>query len=120
MGQVTPGTMKRRRLLRPLPIAMGPMTLSITCVVLIGLMAVLYLSQVGHAVDINQQIQQLHQQEATLHRQNQDLAEQLAQEQSPGYIVEHALQQGLKPADPANVHTIFVHGLQPIPGQQQP
>ena len=49
-----------------------------------------------------------------------DLIEQLAEEQSPGYVGQHAQQQGLQPADPKNVHTIVVQNLQPIPDQYQP
>jgi cell division protein FtsL len=81
-----------------------------------GLMAVLYLGQVGQGVDTNHQLQQLRLQQSSLTRQNQDLAEQLAKEQSPGYIRQHAQQQGLQPADPKDVHTVVIPGLQPIPG----
>jgi cell division protein FtsL len=83
-------------------------------------MAVLYLSQVGQAVNTNQQLQQIKQQQSSLMRQNQDLAEQLAEAQSPAYIVKHAQQQGLQPVDPQNVHTIVVPNLQPNPDQNQP
>jgi cell division protein FtsL len=97
---------------------MGPVPLCVTSVVLIGLMAVLYLSQVAQSVDTNRQLQQINQQQSSLTRQNQDLAEQLAREQSPDYIVKHARQQGLQPADPKNVHTIAVPNLQPDRGQK--
>jgi cell division protein FtsL len=108
---------KKRHQQRPLFWNLGPVALCITCVVLIGLMAVLYLSQVGQAVDTNRQLQQIRLEQSSLTRQNQDLAEQLAEEQSPEYIAKHAQQQGLQLADPKNVHTIFIHNLQPIPGQ---
>jgi cell division protein FtsL len=99
---------------------MGPVALCLTSVVLIGLMAVLYLSQVGQAVDTNHELEQIRQQQSSLTRQNQDLAEQLAEEQSPGYIAKHARQQGLQPADPENVHTVVVPNLQPEQEQKQP
>jgi cell division protein FtsL len=99
---------------------MGPVALCLTSVALIGLMAVLYLSQVGQAVDTNRQLEQIRQQQSSLTRQNQDLAEQLAEEQSPGYIARHAQQQGLQPADPKNVHTVVVPNLQPEADQSQP
>jgi len=114
------GAFSKRRQYRSWFLNMGPMALCLTSVVLIGLMAVLYLSQVGQAVDINQQLQQINQEQSSLTRQNQDLAEQLAEEQSPAYIVKNAQQQGLQPADPKNVHTIVVHNLQPDPDQSQP
>ncbi len=105
---------------RSLFLSMGPVALCLTSVVLIGLMAVLYLSQVGQAVDTNHELEQIRQRQSSLTRQNQDLAEQLAEEQSPGYIAKHAQQQGLQPADPKNVHTVVVPNLQPEQDQHQP
>ena len=105
---------------RSLFLNMGPVALCVISVLLIGLMAVLYLSQVGQGVDTNRQLQQIRQEQSSLTRQNQDLMEQLAEEQSPAYIVKHAQQQGLQPADPKNVHTIIVPNLQPNPDQNQP
>src|SRR5947208_16502577 len=81
---------KRRRQLYPFFFAMGPVALSITGVLLIALMAVLYLSQVGQAVAENQDLQQARSQQANIERQKQDLAYALSQEQSPAYIAEHA------------------------------
>lgn len=109
------GTFWRQR--RPLFLNMGPVALCVTCVVLIGLMAVLYLSQVGQAVDTNRELQKIHQEQSSLTRQDQDLRDLLAQEQSPGYIIAHAQQQGLQPADPKNTHILFIPGIQPIPDQ---
>ena len=99
---------------------MGPVALCVTSVLLICLMAVLYLSQVGQAVDTNRQLEQIRQEQSSLTRENQDLIEQLAKEQSPEYIVKHAQQQGLQPVDPKNVHPIFIPNLQPIPSQSRP
>jgi cell division protein FtsB len=108
---------KRRRQLHPFFFRMGPVTLGITSVLLVGLMAVLYLSQLGQAVAANQQIQGLHTQQAVLQRQNQDLVDSLAQEQSPAYIAEQAKKQGLIPADPKVLQIIVVSHLKPIPDQ---
>jgi cell division protein FtsL len=105
---------------RSLFLSMGPVALCMTCVALTGLMAVLYLSQVGQAVDTNRELERLRQQQSSLMRQNQDWAEQLAEEQSPRYIGQHAKQQGLQPADPRDVHTVVVPNLQPEPDQKQP
>src|SRR6202022_4032484 len=77
---------KRRRQLRPFFIHLGPVSLGIASVLLIGLMAVLYLSQVGQAVAANQKIQDIHTQQARLQRQDQDLASVISTEQSPAYI----------------------------------
>lgn len=116
VAQRFPGLPRKRYQQRPLFLNLGPVALCVTSVMLMGLMAVLYLSQVGQGVDTNQQLQQIRQEQSLLTRQNQDLAEQLAEEQSPAYIVKHAQQQGLQPADPKNVHIIVVHDLQPNSG----
>src|SRR5215472_14844472 len=108
MTQRLSNTFRKRAQQHSLFLNMGTTALSVISVALIGLMAILYLSQVGQAVNTNRQLQQINQQQSSLTRQNQDLAEQLAQEQSPGYVATHAQQQGLQPADPENVHTIVI------------
>lgn len=110
---------RRRRQLHPFFFRMGPVGLSICSVLLISLMAVLYLSQLGQAVTANQDIQRLHQQQATLARQDQDLAQQIAQEQSPVYIATRARAMGLVPADPNTVIVLVVPHLKPIPSDTQ-
>src|SRR6266852_2167854 len=106
---------KRRRQLHPFFFRMGPVALSISSVLLIGLMAVLYLSQLGQAVAANQKLQDLHRQQAVLQRQDQDLVVVVAQEQSPAYIAAHARSLGLVPADPKTVQLVVVPDLKPIP-----
>lgn len=108
---------KRRRQLHPFFFHMGPVALCITSVLLIGLMAVLYLSQLGQAVSANQQLQRLRVQQTDLRRQNQDLLYTIASERSPEYIATKAKAQGLIPADPKKVQTVIVPDLQPIPNQ---
>jgi len=105
---------KRRRQLHPFLFRIGPVALSICSVLLIGLMAVLYLSQSGQAVTANQQIQQFHNQQAVLQRENQDLLYTIAQEESPGYIAEHAKSLGLVPADSKSVIIVVVPHLLPM------
>ncbi len=105
---------RRRRQLYPFLFSMGPVALSICSVLLIGLMAVLYLTEVGQAVAANQQLQDLQAQQITLQRQNQDLVNVIAQEQSPDYITEHAKSLGLVPADPKIIQTIVIKNLEPI------
>jgi cell division protein FtsL len=105
---------KLRRQLHPFFFRMGPVALSICSVLLIGLMAVLYLSQLSQAVTANQQIQQFHRQQTTLQRENQELQYTIAQEESPVYIAKHAKSQGLVPADPQTVIIVVVPHLQPI------
>ena len=105
---------RRRRQLYPFLFSMGPVALSICSVLLIGLMAILYLTEVGQAVAANQQLQDIQAQQTTLQRQNQDLVNVIAQEQSSAYIAEHAKSLGLVPADPKTVQTIVVKNLEPI------
>ncbi len=104
---------KRRRQLHPFFFRMGPVALCITSVLLIALMAIFYLSQCGQALAANQQVQTIREQQATLRRQNQDLVDIVAQEQSPSYIATQAAKLGLAPADPKNIQVLVVPRLQP-------
>lgn len=106
---------KQRRQLHPFFFRMGPVTLSISSVLLIGLMAILYLSQLGQAVAANQKLQDFRGRQVLLERQNQDFVDQIAQEQSPAYIAAHAQSQGLVPADPKAVQVVVIPHLQPLP-----
>ncbi len=105
---------KLRRQLHPFFFRMGPVALSICSVLLIGLMAVLYLSQLNQAVTPNQQIQQFQQQQAILQHENQELLYTVAQEESLAYIADHAKPLGLVPSDPNTVKILVVPHLQPI------
>jgi cell division protein FtsB len=110
---------KRRRHLHPFFYRIGPRTLCVCSVLLIGLMAILYLSQLGQAVTANQQIQDLHQRQATLQRENQNLVNTIAQEESPAYIIAHAKAMGLVPANPKAVQILVVKHLRTIPRDDQ-
>ncbi len=103
---------KRRRQLYPFFFSMGPVALCISSVLLVGLMAVLYLTQQGQAVAVNQKLQDIRTQQVALQRQNQDLVNIIAQEQAPGYIADHAQAQGLIPADPKLVQILVVKRLE--------
>lgn len=105
---------KRRRQLYPFLFSMGPVALCICSVFLVGLMAILYLSQLGQAVSANQQIQDLHAQQTTLQRQNQDLVNTIAQEESPSYIAARAKAMGLVIADPKTIQVLIVKHLELI------
>ncbi len=99
---------QRRRPMLPFFLHMGPVALCISCVLLISLMAVLYLSQVGQVVTANHQLQSIRNEQAALERQNQDLVDILTQEQSPAFIVEQVQKMGLKPVDPKQLWVIQV------------
>lgn len=111
---------KRRRHLYPFFFSMGPAPLIVVSVLLIGLMAVLYLTQMGQAVSDNQRIQEMHAEQAVLQRQNQDLANTIANEQSPAYVAAQAKKLGLAPGNPQNVQIIVVKNLKPIANNNQP
>jgi cell division protein FtsL len=105
-------TLRLRSQLYPFFARLGPVTLTICSVLLISLMAILYLSQLGQAVTTNQQIQELREQQTLLERQNSDLVNTIASEQSPAYIAAHASQQGLGPINLQNIQVIVVPGVQ--------
>ncbi|HXL38829.1 MAG TPA: hypothetical protein VN954_16675 [Ktedonobacteraceae bacterium] len=105
---------KIRRQLHPFFFRIGPVALSSCSVLLIGLMAVLYLSQLGQAVTANQQIQQFHTQQTVLQRENQDLLYTIAHEESPGYIADHAKSLGLVQANSKAVIVVVVPHLLPM------
>lgn len=110
---------KRRRHLHPFFFHMGPVALSVTSVLLIGLMAVFYLSQVGQAVSDNQKLQHIQAQQSDLQRQNQDLTDTISTEQSPAYIASMAKKMGLVPTDPNTIQVIKVNNLKPVPNDTQ-
>ena len=105
---------KRRRQLHPFFFSMGPLALSISSVLLVGLMAILYLTQLGQAVAANQKMQDYLAQQATLKRQNQDLVYVISQEQSPEYVAGSAKALGLVPPDAKIVQVLIVKHLEPM------
>ncbi len=105
---------KRRRQLHPFFFRIGPVALSICSVLLIGLMAVLYLSQLGQAFTPNQQIQEYQRQQTTLQREDQELLYVIAREKSPAYIAERAKSLGLIPADSNAAIMVVVPHLLPL------
>ena len=110
----------RRRQLPPFLFRMGPIALSMCSVLLISLMAILYLSQLGQAVTTNQQLQDLRTRQATLERQNNDLLNTVAQEQSPAYIAARAVAMGLAPANTQNAHVVTIPHLRNVTQDNQP
>ena len=77
--------------------------------VVVGLLALLYLSQVAavtatHGTLLNEQARQ-----TDLRRQDADLHAQLGQAQNPTYIEQRARALGMVPANPASVVWIAIH-----------
>lgn len=106
--------MPYHRNMYPSFLRMGPAPLCIICVLLIGCMAILYISQVGQVVAANHQLQLIRNEQAVLERQNQDLVDTLAHEQSPAYIIGRAQNMGLGPVDPKNLWILQVPHLQEL------
>ncbi len=88
-----------------------PLPLGILGAMLISLLALLYLNEVGLAIQANQRLQQLASEQAQLQRENQYLRQQEGELQSPIYIENRAKQMGMVPADPNKVHIIVIPGL---------
>jgi cell division protein FtsL len=74
----------------------------------------------GQAVSANQRIQDMRAEQTILQRQNQDLVNTIASEQSPAYIATQAKKLGLAPGNPQNVQIIVVKNLKPIANNNQP
>jgi len=83
-------------------------------------MAILYINQVSQVVAANHQLQVIRREQAAIERQNQDLVDILAHEQSPAYIIGQAQTMGLGPVDPKNLWMLQVPHLQGIAKQDQP
>jgi cell division protein FtsB len=113
-GRLGPLAEARLRRLSPLLVRMGPVTLTLSCLALIGLMAMVYLGQVGAATAANAQLLDLQARHAQMVRRDQALHQRLGEDQSPAYIDRRARELGLQPAPPGTIKVIAV----PEPGAQ--
>ncbi len=85
-----------------------PLSLGISSLVLISLLALLYLNLVALATKANQDLQHLSAQQAQLQQENQELRQQQGELQAPGFIAQRARALGMVPADPSTVQTIVL------------
>jgi len=106
---------KKRRQLYPFFFRAGPVSLGLASCMLIGLMAVLYLNQVGQVTAANERLQQLNARHAQLERENQALQEEIGTRQSPQYIQARARALGLVPAELGSIQIVVVHVQRPFP-----
>lgn len=95
-----------RRRLYPFLFRMGPVALMLSCLALVGLLALGYLSQVSAATAANQRLAALQAEQAQLLRQDQLIHQRLGVAQSPAYIDRHARDLGLVPAPAGSVVVI--------------
>ena len=77
--------------------------------VLVGLLALLYLSQVAAVTATHQTLLQEQARQSDLRRQDATLHAELGQLESPTYIEQRARALGMVPADPAAVVWIALH-----------
>jgi cell division protein FtsB len=83
--------------------------LALEAAVVIGLLALLYLSQVAAVTATHQTLLQEQARQSDLRRQDAELHAQLGQVQSPAYIEQRAQALGMVPANPASVVWIAIH-----------
>jgi cell division protein FtsL len=103
---------RQRRRLAASIYQLKPLSLGIIGTLLISLLALLYLNEVGLAIQANQRLQQLAGDQTQLQQANQDLRQQQGTLLSPSYIESRARQMGMVPSDPTTVHTITIPGPQ--------
>jgi cell division protein FtsB len=96
---------------------MKPVTLTLSCMALVALLAMAYLGQVGAVAADNQRLQALRTEQAQLLRQDQVAHARLAQAQDPEYIRRRARELGLVEVTPGTVVVIQVPGLGARSGQ---
>ena len=92
---------------------------ALECAVVIGLLALLYLSQVGAVTSANASLQSAQARQTSLRRQNAQAHAQLAAARNPAYIDQRARAMGLAPVTtdtPSRPIVIPVH-VQPLLGQ---
>lgn len=95
-----------RQARRRKPTASYPVALIARCLVLVGLVALLYLWQVSAATNSAAKLQALQAEQSALQRQDAELHQQLGVAQSPAYIDKHARAMGLVPGDAGSVTTL--------------
>lgn len=77
--------------------------------IVVGLLALLYLSQVAAVTATHQTLLREQARQADLRRQDAEAHAQLGQAQSPAYVEQRARAMGMVPANPASVVWITIH-----------
>lgn len=83
--------------------------LALEFAVVVGLLALLYLSQVAAVSSAHQTLLQEQTRQSDLRRQDAELHAQLGSVQSPTYIEQRAHALGMVPANPASAVWIAIH-----------
>ncbi len=87
-----------------------PVLLILRCLIIVGLVALLYLRQVGGATSSATKLQALQAEQSALQRQDAMLHQQLGRVRSPAYIDRQARALGLVPAGAGAVTTLRISG----------
>jgi hypothetical protein len=98
----------RRARLRPVRLHLGPVTLTLLCLVFVGLLALVYLSQVAAVASANQRLQALQAEGVILRRQDDEAHARLGAAQNPEYVRKRAAALGLVPFPPGAIQVIVV------------
>jgi cell division protein FtsB len=102
--------------LLPFRLRLGPVTITLACLVLVGLLAMAYLGQVASVASANQRLQALQAQQDLLRREDEEAHARLGAAQSPAYIRQRAQALGLVPAPPGSIQVIAVPAPTATPG----
>ena len=91
-----------------------PVLLILRCLLILGLVALLYLLQVSGATSSATELQALQAEQSALQRQDATLHQQLGQARSPAYIDQRARAMGLVPVGMGGIVTVLISsGSQP-------
>jgi hypothetical protein len=94
--------------LLPFRLRLGPVTITLLCLALVGLLALVYLGQVAAVAAENQRLQALQAQQDMLRREDEAAHARLGAAQNPEYIRRRAGELGLVPAPPESAQVIVV------------
>lgn len=94
--------------LLPFRLRLGPVTITLLCLALVGALALAYLGQVAAVAGENQRLQTLQAQQDMLRREDEAAHARLGVAQNPEYIRRRAAELGLVPAPPDSVQVIVV------------
>ena len=94
--------------LLPFRLRLGPVTITLICLVVIGLLALAYLGQVASVASANLRLQDLQAQQDLLRREDEAAHARLGTAQNPEFIRKRAGELGLVPAPPDSVQVIVL------------
>jgi hypothetical protein len=114
-SQATALARARYERLLPFRLRLGPVTVSLICLVVVGLLALAYLGQVASVSRANQRLQALQAQQDLLRREDEAAHARLGAAQNPEFIRKRAGELGLVPAPPENVQVIVLPTSTPTP-----